>query len=147
MRAIVALARFVAWLGLTAVGVLHAVWASGSAWPAKNRKQLAQATVGSNQHPEAQATAVVAATALVGGAVAAGALGEGALPVAGRRIAGVVLIARSALGGDAALKVLGLPKANKHFIELDNQYYRPLCAVLGVALLIGARKPRRSLVD
>lgn len=147
MRAIVTLARFIAWLGLTAVGVLHAVWAAGSTWPAKNRKQLAQATVGSNQNPDAQATAVVAVTAIAGGAVAAGALGESALPVAGRRIAGLALVARSALGGDAALSVLGLPKANKRFVELDNQYYRPLCAVLGVALLIGARKPGKSRVE
>ncbi len=142
MRAIVALARFVAWIGLTAVGVLHAVWAAGSVWPAKNRKQLAQATVGSNAQPDAQATAVVAAGAIAGGAIAAGALGERALPVALRRIAGVVLVARAALGADAALSLLGLPKGSKQFIELDNRYYRPLCTVLGVALLIGARKPR-----
>jgi len=142
VRAIVTLARFVAWLGLTAVGVVHAVWAAGSSWPAKNHKELSQLTVGSQAQPTAAATAVVAATAITGGAVAAGALGEGRPVVTARRLAGGLLIARAALGGDAALSVLGLPKAGKRFIELDNRYYRPLCAVLGFAVLVGARRPK-----
>ncbi|QIK64248.1 DUF3995 domain-containing protein [Leucobacter viscericola] len=64
-------ARSVGSTGLLAVGALHLVWASGSAWPAKNPKKLAEAVVGnSNMMPGAGATAGVAAAAIGGGLVA-----------------------------------------------------------------------------
>ncbi len=139
MSAIVRVSRFIAWAGLTGVGALHAAWAAGSSWPAKNDRELARAVAGDKRMPAPEPTAGIAAAALVGGAIAGGATGEGALPVALRRGAGLVLLARGALGGNAALALLGRPEGGKRFVELDNRYYRPLCAVLGIALLIGAR--------
>lgn len=144
MNFFICVARLVSWIGLTAVGVVHAVWAAGSPWPLKDRRELAEAVVGSNELPDSKATAVVAATALVGGVVAGGAFGEGALPVALRRGAGVALLTRAAIGGETALALLGLPKAGKRFVELDNRLYRPFCAMLGVALLVAARHRRKE---
>ena len=143
MSAIVRVSRFIAWAGLTGVGALHAAWAAGSSWPAKSDKELARAVAGDKRMPDPEPTAGVAAAALVGGAIAGGAMGEGALPVALRRGAGLVLLARGALGGNAALALLGRPEGGKRFVELDNRYYRPLCAVLGFALLVGARNRER----
>ncbi|MFF3026391.1 DUF3995 domain-containing protein [Microbacterium sp. NPDC057944] len=137
-------ARLVSWTGLTAVGGLHLIWASGSSWPAKNRRRLASATVGNAAAmPDAAATAVVAGAALAGGAVSAGALGEGRMAVVVRRLIATALLARAIVGGEVALKALGLPPADKRFRELDKRYYRPLCAVLGIATLIGSRRSRR----
>lgn len=148
MSALKGFARLIAWTGLTAVGALHLAWASGSPWPARNRKRLAESVVGNAAAlPEPTATAVVGATALVGGAIAGGALGESGVAVAVRRTGGAVLLARAVFGGDAALAVLGLPPAGKRFRELDRRFYRPLCGVLGAAMIIGARRRRVDETD
>lgn len=134
-------ARLVGWAGLSAAGVLHAIWASGSAWPATNSKQLAEAVVGnSGTMPDKRATSAVAGAALFGGAVAAGVLGEGRVATGLRRLMGGALLARAVLGGSAALAVLGLPPAGERFRTLDRRYYRPLFCVLGTALVVGAKK-------
>lgn len=148
MSALKGFARLISWTGLTAVGALHLAWASGSPWPAKNRKRLAESVVGNAAAlPDPTATAVVGATAIVGGAIAGGALGENGAAVAIRRAGGAVLLARAAFGGDAALSVLGLPPAGKRFLDLDRRFYRPLCGVLGLAMIIGARKRRAGSDD
>ena len=57
---------------------MHVVWATGSPWPAKSRRRLAEATVGTaTEMPATVPTAVVAAAALAAGAVSAGVLGDG----------------------------------------------------------------------
>ncbi len=135
------LARLIVWAGLTAASALHAIWASGSAWPAKNSKQLAEAVVGNaNVVPDKRATWVVSGAALVGGAVAAGGLGEGRTAIGIRRLIGGGLLARAVFGGNAALSILGLPPAGQRFQDLDRRWYRPLFGVLGLAALIGAKK-------
>lgn len=137
-------ARLVAWTGLTAAGAIHAVWASGSSWPERNRKRLGEAVVGSaKQQPDAQATLAVSGLAFAGGAVAAGALGEGKFIVGVRRVAGLALIARAAFGGAAALDALGMNEPGKRFEDLDRRFYRPAFAVLGVAMLLGAKDSRK----
>ncbi|AZS39628.1 hypothetical protein CVS54_00941 [Microbacterium oxydans] len=53
---------------------------------------------------------------------------------------GTVMLARAILGGDAALSVLGRPPAGGRFRRLDNRFYRPLTAVLGVLFWLAARE-------
>ncbi|MDA3148026.1 DUF3995 domain-containing protein [Leucobacter sp. UCMA 4100] len=143
MSVITSTARFISWAGLTAAGAVHAVWATGSSWPAKNAKKLGSATVGSTKAtPSPGATAAVAGAALSAGAIAAGGLGEGRTAVGLRRLMGLGMIARAVAGGDATLRALGLAKPNATFTELDRRYYRPLFGALGVALLLGAKKKR-----
>ncbi|MFT3887638.1 MAG: DUF3995 domain-containing protein [Arachnia sp.] len=135
-------ARMVGWAGLAACGALHAVWASGSTWPVETKEELAEAVVGNpSAMPSTRATWVVSGLAFFGGAVAAGGLGEGPGAVWLRRAMGAGLLARAVLGGDVALSVLGLPPAGERFRRLDGTAYRPLFALLGVALIAGARKP------
>jgi len=134
-------ARVISWIGLTAVGGLHLCWSAGSSWPAKNRARLASATVGNARAmPAPGPTAVVGAAALVGGAVTAGALGESRLIVCGRRLIGLALLARAMLGGEVALRALGMGAPDPRFRRLDARAYRPLCAVLGAAVLLGSRR-------
>ncbi|WP_433675754.1 DUF3995 domain-containing protein [Microbacterium gorillae] len=136
-------ARVVSWIGLTGVGVVHLAWSMGSTWPVKNRKLLASATVGNPRAmPAPGPTAMVGTVAIVGGAVTAGALGESRPIVFGRRLAGLALITRAVLGGEFALQVLGMGPADARFRRLDARYYRPLCAVLGIAVLLGSRRRR-----
>lgn len=134
-------ARLLGWAGLTTAGALHAIWAAGSPWPAKNPKQLAEMVVGNaDALPDARATWVVSGAAFTGGAIAAGGLGEGKAVVGLRRAMGGGLLVRALLGGDAALLALGLPAAGQRFKELDRRYYRLLFGVLGLALILGAKK-------
>ncbi|MFF2272201.1 DUF3995 domain-containing protein [Agromyces sp. NPDC058136] len=134
--------RAVAAVGLVGVGALHAAWASGSSWPARSRRELADAVVGSDAAPAPLATAAVAVAATAGGIVAGGALGDRPIAVVGRRAAGLALIARAVVGGPVACRLLGLPEPSDRFRKLDARWYRPLCAVLGVAALLGARRAR-----
>ncbi|QBE49551.1 DUF3995 domain-containing protein [Leucobacter triazinivorans] len=135
------IARLIGWAGFTAAGALHAVWASGSTWPAKNAKRLRAAVAGSAKAaPSPEATWAVSGAAFTAGAVVAGGLGEGRAAVGLRRLIGLGLLARAAAGGEAALALLGLPAAGKRFRELDRRFYRPLFGVLGLAVLIGAKK-------
>lgn len=138
-------ARSVGSTGLLTVGALHAVWASGSSWPAKNSKKLSEAVVGSSYGlPGENAAAGVAAAAIGGGLIAGGAFGEGRGIVALRRLIGLGLLARGVVSEDTANDLLGLPQSGKRFRELDQRYYRPICAVLGVAVLLGARQSERE---
>ncbi|MCD2498314.1 MULTISPECIES: DUF3995 domain-containing protein [Microbacterium] len=134
-------ARVISGIGLAGVGVLHLCWSAGLNWPAKNRARLASATVGNARAmPAPGPTAVVGAVALVGGVVTAGALGESRLIVSGRRLIGLGLLTRAVLGGEVALRVLGMGPADPRFRRLDARAYRPLCAVLGAAVLLGSRR-------
>ncbi|GAA1780980.1 DUF3995 domain-containing protein [Agromyces lapidis] len=139
--AVVGTSRVIAALGLVGVGALHAAWASGSSWPARSRRELAEAVVGSDAAPAPLPTAVVAVAATAAGIVAGGALGDRSIAVAGRRAAGAALLARAVVGGPAACRVLGLPEPSDRFRDLDARVYRPLCVVLGVAAILGARRP------
>lgn len=137
-------ARTVSWAGLTGIGALHAVWAAGSPWPAKNRRRLAEATVGTaTETPSTLPTAFVAAAALAAGAVSAGALGEGRVATGIRRLVGCAFLIRGLLGGPAALAVLGMPKPGTIFVDLDSRYYRPLCLILALAAFVGAGRRRQ----
>lgn len=132
-------ARIVSVTGLAAISALHAVWASGSPWPAKNTAALAEAVVGQAiEMPSAAPTAVVAVGTAGTALLAAGALGH--RPV--RRLAlggmGTVMLLRAVLGGDAALAALRLPRSGGTFRRLDRRYYRPFAAVLGVALWVAS---------
>lgn len=143
-RALRTLARLVSWGALTGVGIVHLVWASGSPWPARNQAELASAVVGGDRVPSTASCAAVGAGAVITGAVTGGALGEGRAVVGLRRMVGLGLLARAAVGGGVALDVLGLPAPSDRFRELDKGYYRPLFAVLGIAVLIGAQRQRRK---
>jgi hypothetical protein len=61
------------------LATLHAVWATGSAWPARDRRRLAQLVAGTERMPgRAQCTAVACALA-TSSALVAGLGGEASI--------------------------------------------------------------------
>lgn len=131
--------------GLAGVSVLHAIWAAGSPWPARNSRELAESVVGqADAMPGAAPTAVVAAGAAVASLLTAGVLGDGKLQRAGIRLIGTGFLLRAILGGDAALAALRLPPAGERFRHLDRHYYRPFAAIVGVSLWIASAPPTKS---
>ena len=141
MSLLTPIARAVSSAGLFAVAGLHAVWATGSPWPASNRRRLSEAVIGGPRiDPGTGPTVAVAATAAAGGLLVGGAFGEGRAVVRTRRVIGLALLARGVLGGNSALIAMGLPEGGARFQDLDERVYRPLCIALGVATLIGARR-------
>jgi pseudouridine-5'-phosphate glycosidase len=91
----VTVARVIAAVGLGGASVLHGVWAAGSAWPARSRRDLAQAVAGSDTAPGTVPTTVIA-VGLAGAAVlVAGAFGDRRVVVWTRRVVGAGLLARA----------------------------------------------------
>lgn len=137
-------ARVVSATGLAAISALHAVWASGSPWPAKSSAALAEAVVGQAiEMPSAAPTAVVAAGSAGTALLSAGALGHGPLRRLALRGMGAVMLLRAVLGGDAALAALRLPPSGDKLRRLDRRYYRPFAAALGVALWVASARSTR----
>jgi Protein of unknown function (DUF3995) len=127
--------RAVAVAGLGGVAVLHAAWARGSSFPARDRSSLADRVAGRETMPGALpclavAGALTAAAAVVGGA-----------PVRRRRAAvaatSAALLARGAVGLAAGMPT---PSESPRFRRLDRALYSPACLVLGAAALTGLRK-------
>ena len=120
-------------LGLAGVSALHLVWASGSHWPARSERALADAVAGSRRMPPPAASAVVG----VGAAVAAAWVpaARGRLGALGTGLIGAGLLARGVAGGVVAARALGMPETSRRFRRLDERWYRPLCLVLGTAAM------------
>ncbi|WP_314138927.1 DUF3995 domain-containing protein [uncultured Plantibacter sp.] len=137
-------ARILSTTGLAGVSVLHAVWATGSPWPAKDEKTLAEAVIGSHGPMPGVAPTLVVAGGTAGAALlASGALGEGRVQRLGLRAIGTVMLMRALFGGNAAIAAMGLPPAGRTFRQLDSHFYRPLTALLGVSLWLSLRAPKR----
>lgn len=136
LQAVLARTRDAAVVSLGALSALHALWATGSAWPAPDRKTLADAVGGFDRFPGpgpclAVATLLGLAASSVAGrpppfarAARAGSLGTS-----------LVLAARGAVGLAG-----GMPNAKKSrlFAALDRRVYSPVCLLLSVAALAGA---------
>ena len=122
--------------GLAGIGALQLVWATGSSWPARTRRDLAQAVTGGDEVPGVIPCVIVGSGLLVAGGVVAGA--GGASRTAGLVRLGVAagLAARGLVGGTRIAALLGLPGADPRFTTLDQRVYRPLC--LGLAALVGS---------
>ena len=120
---------------IAGAAALHALWGTGSAWPARDRRDLADAVAGTPEFPGPAACSAVAI--LLGGAavvVARGARGPGGrLAVAG--IAGGFAI-RGVAGVTGAARWLATPAPSDRFVALDRRYYGPLC--LTIAALVAA---------
>ncbi|PQZ95925.1 hypothetical protein CQ018_01100 [Arthrobacter sp. MYb227] len=127
-------------VGLSGVAVLHAIWATGCSWPAKDARELAQHVTGSYSMPSSEASAIVAVGSSVGALIMYGAGGQQSWAIKMRRTIGAGFMARGICGGVLATKALKLPGPGPRFRELDTKFYRPLCLMLGTAALGATRK-------
>ena len=131
----VAAVRLGAVAGLAGIAVLHAAWANGSSFPARDRQTLADGIAGRESMPGAAPCLAVAG--LLAGAAAA----VGGLPLRRRRgavaAASAALLARGAVGLSVGMPT---PTASVRFRRLDRALYSPACLALGAAALTGLRK-------
>jgi hypothetical protein len=127
-------------VALGALGVLHAAWGLGAAWPLRDREALADAVVGRDSVPPPAACWAVA-----------GALGTAAALVAGRprrlprlrRVAAagvtVTLAGRGLLGLAGKTDTVSPGSSSPRFRRLDRRIYSPLCLVLALLAVPAAR--------
>ena len=119
--------------GLSAIGALHVVWATGSAWPMRDRRVLTDAVVGTDGDQPPNAAACLTVAALLGTAAA---LVDGrprAAPALSRiGAAGVVavLATRGALGLAGRTDVVSPGSLSERFRRNDRRLYSPLCLAL-----------------
>ena len=115
---------------------MHAVWGVGSAWPAADRRQLADAVAGTEEMPSAGACFAVTGALLAAAALVAGAGNHNRLLRLGRRGVSAVLLLRGVIGVTGSTGVLVSWAPSAHFQALDRRYYGPLCLALGSAVAL-----------
>ncbi len=127
-------------LAVFAVAGAHALWATGSAFPAKNRKQLSKAVVGfrgPDRMPQAWLIVVVAFALLfsafwalvLGGLISMPAW----LAVSVGVLVALVYLARGIAG---YMRFWQMMTPKKPFRRLDRIYYSPFSLLAGLAFVI-----------
>jgi hypothetical protein len=123
---------------LLALSGLHAVWATGSSWPARDGDALAVATGG---RPGAPGHSAAACLGVAGLLATAAALVAGrprrspAISLAGSAAVAAVLAARGAFGLAGRTDALSSGATTARFRTLDRSLYSPLCVALAWAAL------------
>lgn len=114
---------------------MHALWGTGSAWPARDRTELAELVVGTEDFPGSGACFAVAAV-LAGSATVAAVAPRGAGGRAARAgVAGVFAIRGVAgLTGSTGRLVPWTP--SKRFVDRDRRAYGPLCVLIAALVSV-----------
>ena len=130
-------------MGLTIIAAVHAYWAFGGLWPAKDVQGLINTVIGDprmTEMPSRELTLVVAALIFAAGVVALSAgglwrLGWGWLARLGAGVLALIFLARGASGVTLGL---GLWEAaiSEPFATLDFQFYSPLCLLIGFGFVV-----------
>jgi hypothetical protein len=130
----VRLARPAAAGTLATLGLLHAVWATGSAWPARDRHRLANLVAGTETMPGPAWCTAVACGLATSGALVAGAGGEHSLARVARAVVCGAFLVRGGAGltGTTHHLVSWTPAAE--FVRRDRKWYGPLCLGIGAAI-------------
>lgn len=127
---------------LGCAAAIHVLWGTGSAWPARDRQDLADLVTGTEEFPGAAACITVAG--LLAGAAALVASGAGGRPGVAARVAiAAGLAVRGVAGTVGATRVLVPWTPSDRFVRQDRRYYGPLCLL--IAALVAAGQPTLSL--
>jgi hypothetical protein len=120
---------------LFAIAGLHVLWGLGSAFPFRDREQLADSVVGTREVPPFTACMAVAA-ALTFAAV----LVAGVAPFPRRvralalRVVASVLLTRGVAGAFGRTSTLSPGSDSPTFVRLDKKIYSPLCLWLAAGV-------------
>ncbi len=137
---IVRLARRLGAGGMLAVAALHANWARGSAWPARDERALARAVIGRDTMPSAPACLTVAALLATGDALVAG------RPRRWPRVRrlGVTTVATTlaARGIIGAAGLMPHERGSATFARWNHRLYSPLCLALAALCAAGIASPQ-----
>ena len=119
---------------LGALGLLHAVWATGSAWPARDRHRLAELVAGTETMPGRASCTAVACALATSAALVAGVGGEHSLARVARAGIASAFLARGGAGltGTTHHLVSWTPAAE--LVPRDRRWYGPLCLGIGAAV-------------
>ena len=128
---------------LAGIGGLHALWGTGSAWPATDRAQLADAVAGTPEVPDAAACFAVAGVLGAAAAVVAGAGGRHRLARLARAGVAAGLLVRGLAGVSGTTRVLVPWTPSPRFQALDRRRYGPFCLALGASVAASTVGPRR----
>lgn len=129
-------------LTLSSLAALHALWATGNPWPARNAAQLSAQVIGGHgarDLPPPTACLVVAAALLTASALvltAPATPGSSLIRTGAQTVAGVLLLRGSA---GYALPTLVPSMQGTPFVRLNARLYSPLCLLLGTAVLLSLR--------
>lgn len=136
-------ARVVAVAGLGGTALIHALWAAGADWPARDREGLADLVYGSHPFPGTAATTAVAATLVAATGLVAVRSGlisrasgwrDSALVRYGSRAVAAALATRGAAGVVAS--GLSMGDWSERYRHWDLRLYSPLCLGLAVAVIV-----------
>jgi hypothetical protein len=130
----VRLARPAAAGTLAALGLLHAVWATGSAWPARDRHRLANLVAGTEAMPGRAWCSAVACGLVASGALVAGVGGERSVARVARAVVCGALVVRGGAGLTGTTRHLVSWTPAAEFVRRDRRWYGPFC--LGIAAAI-----------
>jgi hypothetical protein len=133
---------------LLGIAGLHAAWAWGASWPARDRQALADlmaGRAGGSVPPPAACVAVAGSLAVAAGLVAGRPRGVPRLRRAGAAGVAAVLGVRGVCGLAGRTDLVSPGSTSERFRRLDRLYYSPLCLSLAAAAASSARtRARRS---
>jgi hypothetical protein len=127
---------------LLGIAGLHALWATGSPWPARDRDALADVVAGRAGGAVPSAAACMAVAGLLTTAAALVAGEPQRLPRvqrAGAAGVAVVLAIRGGCGLAGRTDLVSPGSTSPRFRRLDRRYYSPLCLSLATAAASSAR--------
>ena len=119
---------------LAALAALHALWATGSAWPARDRRRLAQLVAGTERMPGRVPCTAVACGLAGSSAVVAGLGGEGSIARGARGVVCGAFLVRGGAGVTGSTQHLVSWTPAPEFVRRDRRWYGPLCVGIGVAV-------------
>lgn len=118
------------------IAAIHANWPRGSAWPARDRKALADATFGGDDLPSATTTLLVAASlAFAGLMFLRPSEPTSKIRRVGARATATVFGPRPALG---FFGLMAHDQTSAAFRRWNRRLYSPLCPVLAILCCTGS---------
>jgi hypothetical protein len=133
-RLTVQLARPAASGTLAALAVLHAAWATGSSWPARDRRRLGHLVAGTERMPGRTECATVACTLAASSALVAGVGGARPSARAARAFVCGAFLVRGGAGITGTTHHLVRWTLAAEFVDRDRRWHGPLCLGIGAAI-------------
>src|SRR5947209_7032108 len=128
---------------LAVLAALHAAWATGSAWPARDRRRLAQLVAGAEEMPGRAPCTVVACGLATSSVLVAGLARKRWVARVSRSVVCGAFLVRGAAGltGSTHRLVSWTPAAE--FVRRDRRCYGPVC--LGIGAAVATTLPQTGL--
>ena len=119
---------------LAALAALHAAWATGSAWPARDRRRLAQLVAGTEEMPGRAQCTMVACALATSSALVGGLAGNGSIARAARGVVCAAFLVRGGAGVIGRTERLVSWTPAPDFVRRDRRCYGPVCLGIGMAV-------------